>query len=80
MTTLIIKSDSEKKTNLLIKFAEELGLQASTHEVKELNQLSMATGIGRKATDEELIDYLSRELDSQPIDLETAFFKYLSEK
>ena len=80
MTTLIINSDSDKKTNLLIKSAKELGLQASTLEFKELNQLSMATGIGRKATDEELMDYLSRELDSQPIDLETAFSKYLSAK
>jgi hypothetical protein len=80
MTTLIIKSDSDKKTNLLIKFAEELGLQTLTQDFKELDTLTLATGIGRKATDAELIDYLSRELDAEPIDLETAFSKYLSAK
>ena len=80
MTTLIIKSDSDKKTNLLIKFAEELGLQTVTQDFKELDTLAMVTGIGRKATDVELIDYLSRESGTEPIDLEVAFSKYLSAK
>ena len=80
MITLIIKSDSDKKTNLLIKFAEELGLQTVTQEFKELDTLAMVTGIGRKATDVELIDYLSRESGTEPIDLEVAFSKYLSAK
>ncbi len=59
MTTLIIKLDSDKKT-------------------EELNTASIMTGIGRKATDAELIDYLSREQDAEPIDLEVAFSKYKS--
>jgi hypothetical protein len=80
MTTLIINSDSDKKTDLLIRFAEELGLQTITQDFKELNTLAMVNGIGRKATDAELIDYLSREQDAEPIDLETAFSKYLSSK
>jgi hypothetical protein len=80
MTTLIIKSDSDKKTDLLIRFAEELGLQTITQDFKELDAKAMTTGIGRKATDAELIDYLSRELDAEPIDLEAAFSKYLSAK
>jgi hypothetical protein len=80
MTTLIIKSDSDKKTNLLIRFAEELGLQTITQDLKELDTLAMVTGIGRKATDAELIDYLSREPGSEQIDLEVAFSKYLSAK
>jgi hypothetical protein len=80
MTTLIIKSDSDKKTDLLIKFAEELGLDTITQEFKELDSFAMARGIGRKATDAELIDYLSRQSDAGPIDLETAFSKYLSAK
>lgn len=80
MTTLIIKSDSDKKTDLLIRFAEELGLQAVTQDFKELDTVAMVTGIGRKASDPELIDYLSRELDAEPVDLETAFSKYLSAK
>jgi hypothetical protein len=80
MTTLIIKSDSEKKTNLLIRFAEELGLQTITQDFKELDTLVVASGIGRKASDAELIEYLSRESDIEPIDLEAAFSKYLSAK
>lgn len=80
MTTLIIKSDSDKKTDLLIRFAEELGLKTLTQDLKELSPVDMAKGIGRKATDAELIDYLSRGQGTQPIDLETAFSKYLSSK
>jgi hypothetical protein len=80
MTTLIIKSDSDKKTNLLIKFAQELGLETVTQNFKELDIHAMVTGIGRKATDAELIEYLNRESDQKPIDLETAFSKYLSSK
>lgn len=66
MTTLIIKSDSDKKINLLVKFAKELGLETITQDFKELDTMAMATGIGRKATDSELIDYLSRGLDAEP--------------
>lgn len=80
MTTLIIKSDSDRKTNLLIRFAEELGLQTVTQDFKELSTADIAKGIGRKATDAELIDYLSREQDAEPVDLEKAFSKYLSSK
>jgi hypothetical protein len=80
MTTLIIKSDSDKKTNLLIRFAEELGLQTIKQDFKELDAQSMALGIGRKASDTELIDYLSRDSGTEPMDLETAFSKYLSAK
>jgi len=69
MTTLIIKSDSDRKTSLLIKFAEELGLQTITQDLKELDTTAMATGIGRKATDAELIDYLARESGTKSIDL-----------
>lgn len=75
MTAIIIKSDSEKKTNLLIKFAEELGLETATQDFKELEIHVMVTGIGRKATDAELMEYLDRETDLAPIDLETAFSK-----
>jgi hypothetical protein len=78
MTTLIIKSDSDQKISLLMKFAEELGLQTITQNFKELDTMAMVTGIGRKATDAELMDYLSRELDTEPMDIETAFSKYSS--
>ena len=56
MTTLIIKSDSDKKTHLLMQLAEELGLSVKANDFEELNLTSMVKGIGRKATDEELID------------------------
>ncbi|MFB9842456.1 hypothetical protein [Mucilaginibacter ginsenosidivorans] len=76
MTTLIIKSDSDKKTDLLIRFAEELCLQTVTQDFKELNSSAMAKGIGRKATDAELIDYLLHEQNAESIDIETAFSRY----
>jgi len=76
MTMLIIKSDSKKKTHLLMELAKELGLSVSAGEFEELNSKSMATGIGRKATDEELIAYLSKDIDEVPIDLDVAFSKF----
>jgi hypothetical protein len=76
MTTVIIKSDSDKKTRMLMQFAEELGLLARTQDFKELDANSIATGIGRKATDEELIDYLNKGVDEKPIPLDQAFSKY----
>jgi len=80
MTTLIIKSDSDRKTNLLKQLAEELGLSATTQDFEELGIESMARGIGRKATEEELVAYLSKEIEAEPIDLEVAFAKYLHAK
>jgi hypothetical protein len=79
MTTLIIKSNSEEKTHLLLQFAEELGLSATAQNFQELNVDAMVKGIGRKATDEELIDYLSKD-GGTPISLEAAFAKYLDKK
>jgi len=80
MTTLIIKSDSDKKTRLLIQLAEELGLSASAKNFEELDVISMVKGIGRKATDEELINYLSKDIDAKPLDIEKAFLKYSNKK
>lgn len=79
MTTLIIKSNSEEKTHLLLQFAEELGLSATTQDFRELNAGDMVKGIGRRATDEELMDYLSKD-KGNPISLQTAFSKYLDQK
>jgi hypothetical protein len=79
MTTLIIKSGSEKKTLLLVKLAAELGLPVSANSFAELEVKAMVTGIGRKATDEELINYLNKETGT-PVSLEIAFAKYLSRK
>ncbi|PWK80573.1 hypothetical protein LX99_01042 [Mucilaginibacter oryzae] len=76
MTTVIIKFDSDKKTLLLMQLAEELGLSVKTQEFVELDALAMARGIGSKATDEELINYLNKDIDEEGIPLEQAFAKY----
>ncbi len=80
MTTLIIKSDSSKKTNLIMELAKELGLSVSTGEFEELTTQSMINGIGRKATDEELIHYLSKDMGGRQIDIDTAFSKFSNGK
>jgi len=45
-------------------------------EIIELDINAIVIGIGRKATDEELIRYLVKEADAVPISLEIAFSKY----
>jgi hypothetical protein len=50
---------------------------AKEPEKKKLCLEDMITGIGRKATDEELLDYLLKEINVIPIGLESAFAKYL---
>jgi hypothetical protein len=59
-----------------MQLAEELGLSAQTQEVKDLNTIDVARGIGRKATNEELINYLNKDLDEEAIPLDKAFSKY----
>jgi len=76
MTTLIIKSDSDEKTDSIIRLAEELGLIVKQDKFEELTIDAMVKGIGRKATDEELIDYLSKGIHDEPLDIEQAFAKY----
>jgi hypothetical protein len=63
-----------------MELAKELGLSVSAGGFEELNTKAMITGIGRKATDEELIDYLSKEAGGAPIDIGVAFSKYSSGK
>ncbi len=41
--------------HLLLQFAEELGLSATTQDFRELSEKDMISGIGRKAIDEELL-------------------------
>ena len=80
MTTLIIKSDSKEKTNLLLQLVEDLGLSANTHDFVDLDVNAMVHGIGRKATEEELMHYLSKGNNAEPIDLDRAFSKYTENK
>ena len=53
--------------------------EAAKSELRELNVDDMANGIGRKATDAELFDYLSKGQDEGPIDLDDAFSKYVGD-
>lgn len=76
MATLIINSDSESKLDLLLKLAEELGLSAEKQEVRQLATHDIAFGIGRKATNEEMDQYLAKGKDAKYIDLDEAFSKY----
>lgn len=46
----------------------------------ELSVTDMITGIGRKATDEELIAYLEKGIDAEPIDIDIAFAKYYEQE
>jgi hypothetical protein len=80
MTTLIIKSNSAKKTLLIKELAEELGLQVSADTFQELDINAMVKGIGRKATDEELMDYLSKGTAVEPLPINEAFSKYANKK
>jgi hypothetical protein len=45
-------------------------------EFIELDANSMARGIGRKAIDEELMDYREKGKDAESVDIEVAFSKY----
>lgn len=63
-----------------MQLAEELGLSVSSSQFEELDINAIVKGIGRKATDEELIDYLSKDNDAEPIDIDEAFSKYANKK
>jgi hypothetical protein len=61
------------------KSLQELEGLASLTKAKgfrELDVVSMVRGIGRNATDGELIEYLSMDQDAEPINIKTAFSKY----
>ena len=77
MTIVTIESDSDQKTALLLRYAEELGLPVKTDEHRVLTAKDMVLGIGRKATDAELLEYLLKAKDEKPIDFSVAFGQYL---
>jgi hypothetical protein len=54
--------------------------ESEYYEFTELNAKSMAGGIGRKAADEELIHYLEKGKNVEPIGIEEAFSKYQTRK
>jgi len=63
-----------------MQLAEELGLSVKAGNFEELDLAAMVKGIGRKATDEELMDYLSKNNDAKSLNLEAAFSKYSNKK
>jgi hypothetical protein len=71
-----MNEDSEKGLHLLIKLAEETKLLAKIDDFEDLDVNAMVTGIGRKATDEELKKYLAKDADAEPLDIEAAFSRY----
>jgi 2-succinyl-5-enolpyruvyl-6-hydroxy-3-cyclohexene-1-carboxylate synthase len=70
MTIITIESDSEETTQLVLKYAQEHGLPAKTDEHQVLTAQDMVTGIGRKATDKELIEYLLKCETSEKINID----------
>lgn len=77
MTIVTIESDSDQKIQQLLDFVEKLGLTATTEKHRVLTAADMVTGIGRKATDAELMEYLLKGERSEKIDSSIAFSKYL---
>lgn len=78
MTIFTIESDSEIKSQQLLEFVEQLGLSVKTDEHRVLTTADMITGIGRKATDAELMEYLLKGEKSEKVDFDEAFAKYLN--
>jgi len=77
MTIITIESGSDQKVQQILHFAEELGLTVKTDEHRVLTAKDMVLGIGRKATDAELMEYILKGEDEPPIDFSVAFAKYL---
>ena len=71
-----MSKDAEKEVNQLRKLAVEINLSAEINEFEDLHVNAMVTGIGRKATDEELKKYLAKDANAEPLDIEAVFSKY----
>jgi len=55
-------------------------MDSESNSFIEVNSYSLAVGIGKKAGDEELSEYLSTGIDEESININEAFSKYLIEK
>jgi len=76
MTVITIQSDSEETTAIFMKIAEERGVPAKTDEHRILTTEDVALGIGRKATQAEMLEYLLKNQDSEYIDIDTVFERF----
>ncbi len=72
MTTLTIRSDSERKTLLLIQLAEELGLPVITQNANV--DIKRTDG---KIADAELINYFTKESSTETVFLDETFSRYI---
>jgi len=70
-----MQSEPVRKQSVTHSVEEPL-LSAETNVLIELDAVTMARGIGRKAADKELINYLNKDLDEDGIPLKQAFSKY----
>ncbi len=66
-----------KKRGLPNKVSDDAELSAKNQTFIKLGVDSMAKGIGRKATDDELMEYLLKDMNVEPLDIEEAFLKYI---
>ncbi|QKJ28535.1 hypothetical protein HQ865_01765 [Mucilaginibacter mali] len=80
MTIITVESDPKEKLDLLLKYAEELGLSVKTEKHRVLSDDDITFGFGRPATEAELEEYFAGEEDEEPIDIETVFAKYADGK
>lgn len=77
MRTSTNKPNSENKNRLEKQLIEEHHLSTELKPFFILDANAIAKGIGRKATIQELIDYLERDKGSEPVSLDKAFSKYV---
>ena len=69
MKTLAITVMNSEQEIIFTKMAIELGLEVS-ETFKPLTARDAARGLGRKYTSAELVEYLSRNADAEPISQE----------
>ena len=60
MKTLAVTVFNKKQELLFISLADELGIEITEAKFKPLTTKEVAVGIGRKFSDDELLEYLNR--------------------
>lgn len=74
----VIDLPTSQKQKLVLTLLKELGITAekAIGILKPLTAKDVALGIGRKATKEELIDYINRVEESESLDLDSLIEAY----
>ncbi len=74
----VIDLPTSQKQKLVLTLLKELGITAekAIGTLKPLTAKDVALGIGRKATKEELIDYIKRVEESESLDLDSLIEAY----